>query len=559
MADRDTDLTLSLVAIAYGAAVEPEKFDDLLTAWDRWLDQAFFSAASTFDPIASIFDDAVEVATKFDSESDAESSTSFDIAPAPALLFDAKGEVLVTNAVAKNFLEREQIGEEAFAEDCAQRIPAFADSPNAVYRIRGGVSQRSFIAFEAPLSDSIKTSHPTAARMVLLSQIDWNEHFEAELASLLNLSPAELRVARGLLEGMTAQELAVELDRSLPTIRTHIKTLLQKSGARRQSELIQLLTILRHASALEPPLKDLETVETGSAPSGYEQTMLVSPAGALPVVRYGTGKPMIYFTTSSRPEETSGVRQAFMEAGFQVLAPIRPGYGGTSRAGTDATEALLNGWLAALHASCAEPPVFVGHREGGIVAINAANRLLAAGLKVAGVALISTGAPVKKTAAWRQSPPSIRRSFIAANHAPAALALGYQTAARLFRKGPREQDKIVRYFYVDSPVDTRRLCESDYFETSRDNIAYCFQDPRQVVRDIALWSSEWAENLLTAADEIPVLFVHGDAHSFFPMEAVMQWSERVSSIEARAVPDAGQLALYQSPNSIARAIANIIT
>ena len=57
MADEKEESTINLVAVAYGAALEPEKFDDLLKAWDLWLDHAFFSASSTFDPIASIFDE----------------------------------------------------------------------------------------------------------------------------------------------------------------------------------------------------------------------------------------------------------------------------------------------------------------------------------------------------------------------------------------------------------------------------------------------------------------------------------------------------------------------
>ncbi|MEO0437744.1 MAG: LuxR C-terminal-related transcriptional regulator [Pseudomonadota bacterium] len=550
MADKQDDPTLNLVTLAYGVAVDPEKFDDLLFAWDSWLDQAVFSPAADFDPIASIFDNAVEVSSKFTDHSDTP-LTSFELASAPALLLDAQNSVVAVNTVAKNFFSQENLQVDDVVRAVSAPVPAFVETERAVFRIADKTCRRSFLAVEAPLSGDVGTAFPAANRMLVLSQIDWNESFERELKRLLNLSKAELRVARGLLEGLTAQEMADELGRSLATIRTHIKILLQKSGARRQSELIQLLTILRQTSDLS----------RGNAPeqeakAEFARSNVTSEAGSLQVVRYGCGRPLLYFTTSSRPDETVSVRAALENAGFEVIAPVRPGYGNIPRLAVDANEEMLQGWLQALVDECSEPPLLVGHREGGIVAIQAASRLLAAGRDLAGVALISTGAPVQKKSVWRQSPPSIRRSFVAANHAPAALALGYQTAARLFRRGEREQEKIVRYFYLDSPVDLDKLSVPEFFAVTRDNIEYSFKDPTQVVRDIALWSSEWDRELAIVSARLNVLFVHGTEHTFFSYASVLDCARRYPNVHACPVQQAGQLALYESSDTVAAALAD---
>ncbi|MEM9396040.1 MAG: alpha/beta fold hydrolase [Pseudomonadota bacterium] len=549
MVEKQDDPTLNLVTLAYGVAVDPEKFDDLLTAWDSWLDQAFFSPAADFNPIASIFDNAVEVSSRFTDQSDAP-LTSFELAPAPALLLDGDDSVVAVNSVAKSFFGQENLEIDDVLRAVSAPVPAFAETERAVFRIADTSCRRSFLAIEAPLSDDVSSAFPAANRMLLLSQIDWNESFEGELKRLLSLSKAELRVARGLLEGLTAQEMANELGRSLATIRTHIKILLQKSGARRQSELIQLLTILRQTSDLSR-----EGATESEVKDEFGRSLITSDAGSLQIVRYGCGRPLLYFTTSSRPEETASVRRAFENVGFEVIAPVRPGYGDTPRSAIDANEEMLEGWLQALIDECSEPPLLVGHREGGIVAMQAASRLLAAGQELAGVALISTGAPVQKQSVWRQSPPSIRRSFVAANHAPAALALGYQTAARLFRRGEREQEKIVRYFYLDSPVDLDKLSVPEFFAVTRDNIEYSFKDPPQVVRDIALWSSEWDQELAKVSASLNVLFVHGTEHTFFSYASVLECARRYPKVHACPVQQAGQLALYESYDTVASALA----
>lgn len=61
------------------------------------------------------------------------------------------------------------------------------------------------------------------------------------LAAMFGLTPAECRFARLLAGGSTAQEAAVTLKISPHTAKTHLKRILSKTGARRQSEMISVL------------------------------------------------------------------------------------------------------------------------------------------------------------------------------------------------------------------------------------------------------------------------------------------------------------------------------
>jgi DNA-binding CsgD family transcriptional regulator len=61
------------------------------------------------------------------------------------------------------------------------------------------------------------------------------------VGALFDLTPAEARVASTFVEGGSPQEIAAGLGTSVETVRTHLKSILQKTGTHRQSELMRLL------------------------------------------------------------------------------------------------------------------------------------------------------------------------------------------------------------------------------------------------------------------------------------------------------------------------------
>lgn len=71
------------------------------------------------------------------------------------------------------------------------------------------------------------------------------------LEGLFDLTPAEARVARGILFGKSLQEIAQEHSVSPETTRTQLKAVMAKTGTSRQSELASLLgTLKRSATAI---------------------------------------------------------------------------------------------------------------------------------------------------------------------------------------------------------------------------------------------------------------------------------------------------------------------
>ena len=84
---------------------------------------------------------------------------------------------------------------------------------------------------------------PPADALVLVTDLNRDPTApEAALRECFGLTVTEARIARQLLCGKTARDLAVEFNQREGTIRQHIKAILQKTRTRRQAELVRVLS-----------------------------------------------------------------------------------------------------------------------------------------------------------------------------------------------------------------------------------------------------------------------------------------------------------------------------
>jgi len=537
------DPALNLVSAAFGVAVYPNRFDDLLSSWDEWIAAYAAGENPAFGELSPAFTEALEIAEQLDTTQP--DTPALDRMPAPTILLDAERQILAINHAATSFIKDEGYAPEKLLEGYTERPIGFEGSTQSLYRLGGGNSARTCLAIETDVPHHLQRSHTDARFMLLLSLMDWTDAFERELSEQLSLSTAELRVARGMLEGRTAQEIAGDLGRSLPTIRSHIKVLLEKSGARRQTEFVQFLTILRQVFDVS------KSRGTSNAPTGEVTTKVINgPAGQLEITEYGAGQPLLYFTTSSTPWESAAVRAAFITQGYRVIAPSRPGFGQSTATKGDANDALFEHWIDSLLDYAGPNALVAGHREGGILAAKIAAAAVRKGHSIGGLLLISCGAPITDLEHLDTAPWIIRRSFLSAQSAKLALRLGYLTAARLFRSGPMGQKRIIEYFCGESEIDLELIKSPGIYATLRDNLEFCLAQPLQIVRDIALWGSDWSDDLNRVAATAPVHFVHGEKHHFLPIAKVEGLAANTPSITLESIEGAGQLALYTAPDRL---------
>ena len=67
-----------------------------------------------------------------------------------------------------------------------------------------------------------------------------------------DLTPSEARVARSLASGKTVDEIATDGGVSRNTIRTHLSSVLEKTGCNRQADIVALLTAISPARLTHP-------------------------------------------------------------------------------------------------------------------------------------------------------------------------------------------------------------------------------------------------------------------------------------------------------------------
>jgi DNA-binding CsgD family transcriptional regulator len=137
----------------------------------------------------------------------------------------------------------------AFAAGLAAAV---ADEPRATrlaLNVDGGDSRNVFIA---PLP-SAWNMHQEGQRLALIvlggarsAEILPNAR---DLRQYFDLTPAESNVALLLCAGLVPKGIARKLNVSLPTVRSHLRALLDKTGTARQSELLSLLSSLPSTTA----------------------------------------------------------------------------------------------------------------------------------------------------------------------------------------------------------------------------------------------------------------------------------------------------------------------
>lgn len=123
--------------------------------------------------------------------------------------------------------------------------------------ILGVPLQRHEVNFRRPKSDSSDNQFhagescssfniiPNADLIVLISTPRRSATVSAkQLKQLFHLSPAEARLTHALGRGLSMEEYADEACVSMPTVRTHLRSVLKKTGERRQQDLVRMLATL---------------------------------------------------------------------------------------------------------------------------------------------------------------------------------------------------------------------------------------------------------------------------------------------------------------------------
>jgi DNA-binding CsgD family transcriptional regulator len=105
---------------------------------------------------------------------------------------------------------------------------------------------RACIAHLVPIKRQARDIFSGAAFLLVVTPLAAPRAPSSEILNgLFDLTPAEARTAQGLVEGKSVEDVALANGLSRETIRSQLKSVLSKTGMRRQSELVGLLAAIR--------------------------------------------------------------------------------------------------------------------------------------------------------------------------------------------------------------------------------------------------------------------------------------------------------------------------
>lgn len=164
--------------------------------------------------------------------------------------------------------------------------------------------------------------------MALLFVIDpvWRAEVEALMARSYELTSAEARVLIGFLDGHSLHDLALQRGTSYATVRTQFQTVMAKTGARSQAEL------MRNTLAVSQFFTDVKKVADVAGHPYRKRIDMFRPGGrSVDVTLAGdlSGKLVVYIPDTTQCTFQPSVEAAFRQAGLCVASLCRPGFGRT--------------------------------------------------------------------------------------------------------------------------------------------------------------------------------------------------------------------------------------
>ena len=184
-------------------------------------------------------------------------AAALDALGLPALMMNEDGHVLAVNALMESLpgaIEWRARDRVAFADRSADRLLQAAITQLAApghagvrtFPVRHDESEANMIANLVPIRRSARDLFARCDTALILTPIARIRSAPAELLqTLFDLTPAESRLARSLIEGEALETIAAKFGVSRNTATTHLKRVFAKTGCKRQAELVSLLGGLR--------------------------------------------------------------------------------------------------------------------------------------------------------------------------------------------------------------------------------------------------------------------------------------------------------------------------
>jgi DNA-binding CsgD family transcriptional regulator len=181
-------------------------------------------------------------------------SKTLELIGLPALVFSESAKVLAANRLIEDLTgqirwrahDHISLMDPSANAIFHQAVQAFNSADVTLARslvLCGEYAAAAMVAHVIPIRRSARDVFVRCAGMLVITPVAAPPAPAVELIqSLFDLSPAEARVARNLAAGQTVDEIAALGGISGNTVRTQVRRVLEKTGCRRQTEVVALLS-----------------------------------------------------------------------------------------------------------------------------------------------------------------------------------------------------------------------------------------------------------------------------------------------------------------------------
>jgi len=535
-----------LIRLAYAVTLEPERYGELMQAWSDSFEHISEGAVKDvnrhFDRALSIMD---RLGRGEPSIAKSPQELVAEIAR-PALLVDPDGAVLASNPAL-----------DAFCPERPNDVSDLHISSNNSAELRELLTNLEIAKLNCALMvlrlyhDADDTALimavtavtlPDGRRAAQVTSLDlaYREQVGALVGETFGLTKSEIAVAQGIVDGYSTNEIAERRGRSLETIRSQVKSVLQKADLRSQTELIRVFA----------GLGELVDARDDAQTSARVPEIIIRDDGRkLAFESFGpaSGRPvlMMHGMLDGFPVGPRILR-LLKARNIRIVGVWRPAFHLSDPDGpiTNAAERFTEDVGAVMDQLEIERAPVLGHLGGSLYAFATAAQL---GTRISGVVTVG----VIDQALIRPQPRRQRIIGLTAKYFPATLPL-------LLRAGIGDFDadggkRFIGDLYNSLPFDRDVLEANGHFELYRDELEKGlsqgfrgFQiDAAMIVRD---WAG-WLEKI-----DHPVDLIHGAHDRVVQIEAVRAFAKTLPRGELTEISDLGQLVLYARPKLVVDAI-----
>jgi len=238
---------------------------------------------------------------------------------------------------------------------------------------------------------------------------------------------------------------------------------------------------------------------------------------------------------------------AAAELGLRVLAPDRPGAGGSDLRRLSQVADWVEDATLVLDAFRVDSAALLGISGGGPFAAACAAQIPG---RVRSLTLVSAlGAPEWPT---RGMAPGERLSLALARHAPAFSGWSLSRGAVLARRWPPVFFRLAATSLPD--IDNRALRQPGTREAFLVNYAEAFRrGPGGVAQDLRVLTRPWGFEL--DAITVPTLIRHGDADTTVPVQHARLYAEAIPGAQLQIHPGDGHFSILAAPRELLAPLA----